>query len=87
MELPEHGGDAATLDGLVAPGTQAAAQAVVVGLAVREALVLKKLSVPERLPTLPAHKTLWVPLKEGHQLRVIIRGHLPADSARKCNCL
>lgn len=64
VELPEHGGDTPALDGLVAPGAQTAAQAMVVCLAVREALMLKKLSVPERLPTLLAHKTFWMPLKE-----------------------
>ena len=62
MELPEHGGDAATLDGLVTPSTQAASETVVVGLAVREALVLKKLSISEWLSTLLADKTLGVPL-------------------------
>ena len=62
MELPEHGGDAAALDRLVTPSTEAASEAVVVGLTVREALVLKKLSIPEWLTTLLADKTLGVPL-------------------------
>ena len=62
MELPEHGGDAAALDGLVTPSTEAASEAVVVGLTVREALVLKKLSISEWLSTLFADKTLGVPL-------------------------
>ena len=64
VKLPEHGGDAPALDWLVTPGAQAAAQTMVVGLTVRAALLLKKLSVPERLPTLLAHKTFWMPLKE-----------------------
>ena len=62
MELPEHGGDAAALNGFITPSTQAASEAVVVGLTVREALVLKKLSISEWFTTLLADKTLGVPL-------------------------
>ena len=66
MKLPEHGGDTAALDGLVAARTEAAPEAVVMGLAVREALVLIELAAPEWLPTLLAHKALRMPLKAGH---------------------
>ena len=63
MKFPEHGGDTAALDGLVAARTEAAPQAVVMGLAVREALVLIKLAASEWLPTLLAHKAVRMPLK------------------------
>jgi len=62
MKLPEHGGDTAALDGLVAARAEAAPEAVVMGLAVREALVLIELAAPEWLPTLLAHKALRMPL-------------------------
>ena len=56
VELPEHGRDAATGNGLVASGAEGAAQGVEVGLAVRLALVLKEVSVGEGLPASDAYK-------------------------------
>ena len=64
MKFPEHGGDTAALDGLVAASAEAAPQAVVMSLTVGEALVLIKLAAPEWLPALLAHKAVRMPLKQ-----------------------
>ena len=53
------------LDGLVTASTEAAPEAVVVSLAVGEALVFIKLSPSKWLPTLLADKAVRVPLKTG----------------------
>ena len=89
VKFPEHGGDTAALDGLVAASTEAAPEAVVMGLAVGEALVLIKLAAPEWLPALLAHKAVRMPLK---QVILLTDGHYhwrcsPVDSGRRCNCL
>ena len=53
------------LDGLVTASTEAAPEAVVVSLTVREALVFIKLSPSKWLPTLLADKAVRMPLKTG----------------------
>ena len=47
VELPEHGGNAAAGDGLVAAGAQGASERVEVRLAVGPALVLEEVAVGE----------------------------------------
>lgn len=61
VELLGHGRDAAARDGLLAAGAEGAALLVVVGLAVRLALVVEKASVDERREALSADETLRMP--------------------------
>lgn len=62
VELPEHGGDAATCNGLVASCAQRASLGVVMGLAVRHALVVEEGASVEGLAAVPADEALRVPL-------------------------
>lgn len=61
VELLAHGRDAAARDGLLAAGAQRAAALVVVGLAVRLALVVEEAAVYEGSEALPADEALGVP--------------------------
>lgn len=51
MELPEHGGDAATGDGLGAAGAERTALRVIMGLAIRHSLVVEERAAVEGLST------------------------------------
>ena len=51
VELPEHGGDAATGNRFVAAGAQRASEGVEVGLAVRPVLVLEEVPLVKGLST------------------------------------
>lgn len=51
MELLEHGGDAATGDGLGAAGAERAALGVIVSLAIRHSLVIEERAAVEGLST------------------------------------
>jgi hypothetical protein len=57
VELPEHGGDAATGNRFVAAGAQRAAESVEVGLAVGPVLVLEEVAFVEGLSTRHADET------------------------------
>jgi hypothetical protein len=59
VELPEHGGDAATGNRFVAAGAQRAAESVEVGLAVGPVLVLEEVPLVEGLSTRHTDETTW----------------------------
>lgn len=52
MEFAEHGGDASAGDGLGASGAQRSPLRVVVGLTIRQSLVVEERSAVERLPAI-----------------------------------
>lgn len=80
VKFPEHGGDTAALDGLVAASAEAAPQAVVMSLTVGEALVLIELAAPEWLPALLAHKAVRMPLLIQGGDVIVFDGHVASST-------